>query len=59
MEWLLEAAKHVEEVGRLLLANFRLAWAQLDALWTYVGHKGKKGGIQRQRSRVASGEAPP
>jgi len=49
----------VEKVERLLLANFRLTRAQLDALWTYVGHKVKKGGIQRQRSRVASAEAPP
>lgn len=43
MEWLCKAARHVEEVERLLLANSRLTRAQLDALWTYVGHKGKKG----------------
>jgi len=58
MEWLCKAARHVEEVERLLLANFRLTRAQLDALWTYVGHKGKKGGTRRQRNKVASGEAP-
>ena len=43
LEWLREAAKHVEAIQALLLANYRLKRAQLDALWTYVGHKGKKG----------------
>lgn len=42
-EWLREAAKHVEEIEVLLLARYRLRRAQLDALWTYVGHKGKRG----------------
>ena len=54
--WLREAAKHVEQIEALLLANYRLRRAQLDALWTYVGHKGKKGGIQRKRNEVPSGE---
>ena len=54
--WLREAAKHVEQIEALLLANYRLRRAQLDALWTYVGHKGEKGGIQRKRNEVPSGE---
>jgi len=54
--WLREAAKHVEQIEALLLANYRLKRAQLDALWTYVGHKGEKGGIQRKRNEVPSGE---
>ena len=57
-EWLREAAKHVEQIEALLLANYQLTRAQLDALWTYVGHKGEKGGIQRKRTEAPSGEGP-
>ncbi len=58
-DWLREAARHVEEVEALLLANYRLTRVQLDALWTYVGHKGEKGGIQKRPGAAASGAAPP
>ena len=58
LDWLREAAKHVEAIEVLLLANYHLTRAQLDALWTYVGHKGEKGGIQRKRSEAPSGEGP-
>src|SRR5215510_7389900 len=44
LDWLRIAADHVERIEALLLANFRLSRAQLDGLWTYVGHKGEKGG---------------
>ncbi|RKY58098.1 MAG: hypothetical protein DRP95_06290 [Candidatus Latescibacterota bacterium] len=57
-DWLREAAKHVEQIEALLLANYQLTRAQLDALWTYVGHKGEKGGIQRKMAEVPSGEGP-
>ena len=43
--WLKRAAQHVEELEALLLANYPLTRVQLDALWTYVGHKGEKKGI--------------
>jgi len=58
LDWLREAAKHVEAIEALLLANYHLTRAQLDALWTYVGHKGEKGDIQRKRSGAPSGEGP-
>jgi len=58
LEWLREAARHVEEIEALLLANYPLRRAQLDALWTYVGHKGKKGGVQRRKTVVPSGAGP-
>ncbi len=58
LDWLREAAKQVEEIEALLLANYHLTRAQLDALWTYVGHKGKKGGIQRKMSEAPSGGVP-
>ena len=44
MDWLREAAQHVEQIEALLLAKYQLTRAQLDALWTYVGHKGERGG---------------
>jgi uncharacterized protein (DUF433 family) len=57
LEWLREAAKHVEQIEALLLANYRLTRAQLDAMWAYVGHKGEKGGTQKKKSAVPSGAA--
>ena len=57
LEWLREAAKHVEQIEALLLANYHLTRAQLDAMWAYVGHKGEKGGTQKKTSAVPSGAA--
>jgi transposase-like protein len=50
--WLREAAQHVEQIEALLLANYHLTRAQLDALWTYVGHKGEKGGARKKRTEA-------
>jgi hypothetical protein len=51
LAWLKEAAKHVEKIEALLLANYHLTRAQLDTLWTYVGYKGKKGGRPEEDER--------
>jgi transposase-like protein len=59
MDWLRIAADHVERIEALLLANFHLTRAQLDAMWTYVGHKGEKGGTKSRASAAASGAASP
>ncbi|NJM05801.1 IS1 family transposase [Candidatus Gracilibacteria bacterium] len=56
MDWLRTAADHVERIEALLLANYQLTRAQLDALWTYVGHKAKRG-ARRRRNVAASGVA--
>ena len=58
-DWLRLAADHVERIEALLLANFQLSRAQLDAMWTYVGHKGEKGGAKRRTSAAPSGVASP
>ena len=58
-EWLQRAARHVEEIETVLLANYSVSRAQLDALWTYVGHKGEKGGTLKKRSAAAFGGARP
>jgi hypothetical protein len=49
--WLQEAAKHVEEIEALLMADYQLTRAQLDAMWTYVGHMGKGGARRRRPAR--------
>jgi transposase-like protein len=55
LEWLRKAACHVEEIEALLLANYQVSRAQLDALWTFVGHKGEKGGTPKRRNAAPSG----
>ena len=55
--WLLIAASHVERIEALLLANYRLSRAQLDAMWTYVGNKGEKGDTKKPTRVAPSGEA--
>ena len=57
MAWLRFAADHVEQIEALLLANYHLTRAQLDALWTYVGNKGEKGAMPKPRSVAPSGVA--
>src|SRR6266536_2563442 len=59
IDWLRIAAKHVDRIEALLLANFHLTRAQLDAMWTYVGHKGEKGGGQKRTIAAPSGGASP
>jgi hypothetical protein len=58
MDWVCEAANHIEEI-EALLANYPLKRIQLDAMWTYVGHKGKNVVIPKKMIAVASGWALP
>jgi hypothetical protein len=57
MEWLRIAAAHVERIEALLLANYKLTRAQLDAMWAYVGNKGEKGAMPKPTSVAHSGVA--
>jgi transposase-like protein len=59
MDWLRTAADYVERIEALLLANFQLTRAQLDALWSFVGHKGEKGGAWSRTTAAPSGVASP
>lgn len=43
LDWLRDAARHAEAVEAVLLKDYRLKRTQIDALWSYVGHKGQKG----------------
>jgi transposase-like protein len=58
LDWLRAAARQAEAIEDALLKDYRIGQAQLDALWTYVGHKGHKGGERSRRSGVNSGAAP-
>jgi transposase-like protein len=57
MDWLRTAAAHVERIEALLLANYKLTRAQLDAMWAYVGNKGEKGAMSKPTSAAPSGAA--
>ncbi len=56
LEWLKDAAAHVTEIEAILLANYQLERGQLDAMWSYVAHKGEKKGIPKQKNKGNSGE---
>ena len=53
--WVKQLAPQMEQLEEVLLRDYRLSRAQLDALWTYVGHKGEKGGSQRSPSAAHAG----
>ena len=57
--WMERAATQVEQIEEQLVGPKKLSRVQMDALWTYVGHKGEKGGSQKKRSEERFGEAPP
>lgn len=52
-----QAARHSEAVEEVLTADYRLSKAQVDEMWTYVGHKGQKGATRRARIPQSSGVA--
>lgn len=42
LSWLRDAAKHAEQIEEILMAEYKVERAQLDAMWSYVGNKGEK-----------------
>ena len=48
INWLERAKVHVEEVEEQLVGPYKLSSIQMDALWTFVGHKGEKGGDKKK-----------
>lgn len=42
LSWLRDAARHTEQIEEILMAEYRVERAQLDAMWSYVGNKGEK-----------------
>jgi transposase-like protein len=57
LDWLRAAARQAAEVEEALLKDYRISQAQLDALWTYVGHKGHKRGASEATNKANSGAA--
>ncbi len=60
LAWLREASKHAQAVEEVLLADYEVTRGQLDALWSYVGHKGGKKGLPRDPGTgdVLAGDVP-
>lgn len=42
LDGLRAAARHVDTIEEMLMAKYPLDQGQLNALWSYVGHKGEK-----------------
>jgi hypothetical protein len=58
-EWIERAASHEHQLEDYIVGSCKLSQVQLDALWTYVGHKGEKGGGRKKRHEVPVGGQPP
>jgi len=57
-QWVERAATHVEQIEEQLVGPCKLSQVQLDALWTYVGHKGEKGGGRKRSTEALFGVEP-
>ena len=56
LDWLKEAGQHMETIEEILMTNYQLERGQLDAMWSYVGNKGEKKIIPKQKEVDSSGE---
>lgn len=52
------AARQAAEIEDALLKDYRISQAQIDGLWTYVAHKGHKGGAASKTTGANSGAVP-
>jgi transposase-like protein len=57
-KWIERASQHVNQFEEYIVGNRKLSRVQLDALWSYVGHKGEKGGIKRRKQEEHFGVEP-
>jgi transposase-like protein len=57
--WMHKAARHYQHIEAVLLADYQPQCVQMDALWTFVGRKGTKGGDPKRQIAAISGEEPP
>ena len=58
-QWEERAAAHVEQFEEHIVKSHKLSRVQLDALWTYVGHKGEKGGGRKKSNEGRFGAERP
>lgn len=59
INWLEKVKTHVEEVEEQLVGPYKLSRIQMDALWTFVGHKGEKGGDPKKLQEESFGAEQP
>ena len=57
--WLRKVGPHAQALEEMLLQDFGVSQVQLDELWTYVKHKGQKGGTRRAKRVGSSGRRRP
>jgi len=57
--WLKQVEPQMEQIEAVLLKEHKLSRAQLDALWTYVGHKGEKKVSRKKTPAAPSGAGRP
>ena len=58
MKWLEKSAAHIKQLERIIRKK-KLSRVQFDALWTYVGHKGEKGGDLKKMQKELFGVEKP
>lgn len=59
LDWLRAAARQAAEGEAALWKDYRISQAQIDGLWTSVGHKGhNKGGASQAMTKANAGAAP-
>jgi hypothetical protein len=58
MKWLEKASAHVKQFERIVRKK-KLSRVQFDALWTYVWHKGEKGGDLKKMQEALFGLEKP
>ncbi len=58
-QWVERAAAHVQQFEEHLVRTRKLTRVQLDALWSYVGHKGEKGAERKKRQEERFGVEQP
>jgi len=54
-KWLEKAVTHIDQFKHIIRKK-KLSRVQFDALWTYVQHKGQKGGILKKLQKEPFGE---
>ena len=57
--WLEKAKSQVEQVEEYLVVPHNLSRIQADALWSFVGHKGEKGGSKKKTKEERFGVSLP
>jgi transposase-like protein len=51
LKWLERARDHLERFESHIMKGLKLTRVQIDALWTFVGHKGEKGGRMKKKKK--------